>query len=271
VERLMSDNPANDNLTAQLDALHTKLDYIVARQQFIEEFIDEMTPVGREAMGVAAVQFGELENKGYFALGNELLGTLDTVVQRLQNTGTLEPIGPMGLMAAARDEEVQRGLAVALMLLRELGHVGQGEPSRAMVTTSAPRRAAVVRRPRQQKATRAAPDACKPSARPAVSVEPVMWEGRKFTPKGFLMDAADWDRELGAKMAEALGITLTDEHWGVLEWARADYLETGASPNVRRVALGSGVGTRQMYTLFLKTPGKTTAMIAGIPKPAGCI
>ena len=44
-----------------------------------------------------------------------------------------------------------------------------------------------------------------------------------------------------------------------------------ADANVRRAASGSGVGTRRMYELFPKTPGKSAAMIAGIPKPAGCV
>jgi tRNA 2-thiouridine synthesizing protein E len=57
----------------------------------------------------------------------------------------------------------------------------------------------------------------------------------------------------------------------VLRWIRQDFLATGASPNVRRVAGGSGVGTRRMYELFPRTPGKTAAMLAGVPKPIGCV
>ena len=51
----------------------------------------------------------------------------------------------------------------------------------------------------------------------------------------------------------------------------ADYADTHASPNVRRFAKGSGVGTGAVYKLFPGTPGKKVAMIAGVPKPVGCV
>jgi tRNA 2-thiouridine synthesizing protein E len=100
---------------------------------------------------------------------------------------------------------------------------------------------------------------------------PVTWEGRSFDAAGFLLDPGTWDEALAVKMASALGLTLSDDHWTVLRWIRQDFLATGASPNVRRVAGGSGVGTRRMYELFPRTPGKTAAMLAGVPKPIGCV
>lgn len=98
-----------------------------------------------------------------------------------------------------------------------------------------------------------------------------MWEGVAFHPNGFMVDPSDWTPELGEKMAGSLGISLTGAHWQVLNWARQHYLDTGVSPNVRRVSTGSGVGTKAMYDLFPKNPGKLTAMLAGIPKPVGCV
>ena len=50
------------------------------------------------------------------------------------------------------------------------------------------------------------------------------------------------ERDLAQKIAAGLSIELGDDHWTVIEWVRADYFETGASPNVRRTAKGSGVG-----------------------------
>ena len=95
--------------------------------------------------------------------------------------------------------------------------------------------------------------------------------GKRFTPEGFLVDANDWDRDLAGAMANALGLELGDEHWTVILWAREAYLSGGSSPNVRRVASGSGIGTKRIYELFPNSPGKTTARLAGIPKPAGCV
>lgn len=53
--------------------------------------------------------------------------------------------------------------------------------------------------------------------------------------------------------------------------ARNDYLEHGASPNIRRVTTISDVTTKELYQLFPKAPGMTLARVAGIPKPVGCI
>ena len=64
---------------------------------------------------------------------------------------------------------------------------------------------------------------------------------------------------------------LTEEHFTVLNFARASFIEKGKSPNVRALATGSGVGTKVIYTLFPKKPGPTIARVAGIPKPVGCI
>jgi len=290
----------HDVLLARLDEIHTKLDYIVERQRFVEEFIDEMTPVGREALGVAADYFAELERKGYFAVARELWAITDNVVQIygpgdvhelgehmvtildtirnvtqpdllamaneatdvLHNAGEVEPIGPLGMVKATNDADVQRGMAIAVEVLKQLGKArGDG---REVWGRRAPRPS--------DTATTAASTGDAASSEPVTPTdEPVMWEGKAFDSKGFLLDPEDWDEELATKMSAALGITLTDDHWTVVRWARSEYLESGASPNVRKVATGSGLGTRRIYQLFPKSPGKTTAMIAGIPKPVGCV
>lgn len=76
---------------------------------------------------------------------------------------------------------------------------------------------------------------------------------------------------MAVQIAAAEGIALTDTHWQVLDWARAEFLDSGSSPNVRRLSKGSGVEIRAIYQLFPKAPGKAVARLAGIPKPGGCI
>ena len=66
-------------------------------------------------------------------------------------------------------------------------------------------------------------------------------------------------------------LELTDRHWEILEWARAEFIETEASPNIRRIALGTGAAVRELYSLFPGKPGILIAMLAGIPKPGGCL
>lgn len=291
-------------LIARLDALDAKLDYIVERQRFTEEFIRDMTPVGREAMTAIAARMAEWEARGWFTLGNELVALFDRVanaygpedvrdfsesivqildtvrnvtqpdVLELANEATdvlhhaedVKPVGPLGVVGAVGDRDVQKGLGVALEILRHLG--------KAREAAQAPRR--------ERPAPKAkAPEPAAPSRQAAPKLEPqplvppaaevVEWEGRRFTSEGFLLDASTWDEALATKMAAGLGIQLTDEHWAVLRWVRQEHASSGASPNVRKMASGSGVGTKRMYELFPGTPGKTAAMIAGIPKPVGCV
>lgn len=270
-------------LLRRLEALDAKLDYVVERQRYVEELVRDMTPVAREALSAMAGRLAEWEDRGWMALGAELLGLAeraadafrpedarelsDTVVRVLEtvrDAERMDPVGPLGVIGASREEDVQRGLAVALEVLRQLGRAGRGMPDHAQPPS---RSEHAVRTPRP-------PVAARQSARPASpppAAEVVVWEGLRFTAEGFLLDRDAWSRELAEKMAAGLGLTLTDAHWEVLLWARQDHASTGASPNVRRVASGSGVGTRRMYELFPGTPGKTTAMLAGIPKPVGCL
>jgi tRNA 2-thiouridine synthesizing protein E len=82
---------------------------------------------------------------------------------------------------------------------------------------------------------------------------------------------SEWTRALAEQLAAEAGITLSPEHWKVVDAARADFLEKKVAANIRRLTQISGLGTRELYALFPKAPGRTVARIAGTPKPAGCI
>jgi TusE/DsrC/DsvC family sulfur relay protein len=292
-----------DELLSRLDAIDRKLDYVVARQRFLEELIDEMTPVGREAMTSMAAELARWEERGWFAMGREAVGLLDRLAaaygpddihelsehvvaivdtirnvtqpdvlqvandatDALHNAEALEPVGVMKAMFATNDPDVRRGLAVALEVMRRIGR-GRvpGAPGEAVAPTRPPPPAAGgSARPRP-----AAPRAAPPAPPSRATVE---WEGVTFTGDGFLVDPERWSEELAVKMAAGLDLPLTEEHWAVIRWVRADFLASGASPNVRRVAAGSGAGAKRMYELFPRTPGRTVAMLAGVPKPVGCV
>jgi tRNA 2-thiouridine synthesizing protein E len=81
----------------------------------------------------------------------------------------------------------------------------------------------------------------------------------------------EWSREAAGTIAAAEGVTLTGEHWKVIEAARAEFEATKAAANIRRLTQITGLDTRGIYTLFPKAPGRTIARIAGTPKPVGCI
>lgn len=90
--------------------------------------------------------------------------------------------------------------------------------------------------------------------------------------EGFLVDPAQWDREIAAEIASEEGIPmLTDRHWQVVEFMRDRYLETGTAPSIRSLGKESGVPVKELYQLFPKGPAKLAAKIGGIPKPRGCI
>lgn len=98
-----------------------------------------------------------------------------------------------------------------------------------------------------------------------------MVDGVAFSREGFLSDSERWTPVLAVAIAQRLGLNLSDEHWQVINFARADFEARGKSPNVRRLSKGSGVDIRTIYALFPKAPGVMVSRIAGIPKPAGCI
>jgi len=80
------------------------------------------------------------------------------------------------------------------------------------------------------------------------------------------------DRSHGTEIAKAQGIdVLTEHHWQVIKFMRAEYIEKGSGPTVRVLGKTSGVSIKELYQLFPKGPAKTAAKIAGIPKPRGCI
>lgn len=285
-------------LDARLTAIEDRLDRLLAADAARRDLMAEIGPIAQSMSRAATARFADLDARGYFAFGRHLLAALDRVVgaydeddlarfadAAVRITDTVrnltqpevldvldqatedpdEPLSMWGAMKATRDPEVQRGLAVVFAVLRGLGREPDAAP--------APRKARPQPAERPVTPTRlntpAEPPSAPPIAAPAERRAAV--EGGRFDPDGFLLDPTIWTPELGAQIAAHLGLTLEDDHWRAVNWARRDYLATGASPNVRRVAHGSELGTRALYALFPQQPGKTIARVAGIPKPVGCL
>ena len=90
--------------------------------------------------------------------------------------------------------------------------------------------------------------------------------------EGFFVHPEQWTESIAADLAQREGITqLTESHWKVLRFMRAQYFEKGTGPTVRELGKTSGVSVKELYELFPKGPAKVAARIAGIPKPRGCI
>ena len=89
--------------------------------------------------------------------------------------------------------------------------------------------------------------------------------------EGFLVAYDQWDEKLGAELARLIGQELTDEHWAVLRFLRADFPGRGETATLRRVSAVGGFEMKQLFTLFPGKPAKKMSYIAGLPKPKGCV
>jgi TusE/DsrC/DsvC family sulfur relay protein len=275
-------------------------------------------------MGTATTKLDGLEKQGYFAFGRELVrvgerivegfspddvqklgdavvGILETVRAMtqpevlqiageaslaIQKVDEVEPMGLIGMVRATRDDDVQRGMAVMMDVMRHVGRAAQVVATHRAARPSATKRSKLdaitgakkkkvlgVERARSVEASsparpRPAPrEVAQPSAAPSTT----LIGGVEFTPDGHLADPNAWTPQLAAQLAATLGVELGEAQSKVIEFARRDFLATGMSPNIRRITLELGVSTKDVYALFPKAPARTIAKIAGIPKPAGCL
>jgi tRNA 2-thiouridine synthesizing protein E len=89
--------------------------------------------------------------------------------------------------------------------------------------------------------------------------------------EGFMTDANAWTPEIAAALAAREGIVLTDRHWVVLNFCRAEWQASGEAPTLRSITKSTDVTTKEIYQLFPGGPGKLASKIAGLKKPTGCI
>ncbi len=278
----------------RLDALAAKVELLAERQRAHAELIEDMTPIAREVMTTAIGKLDAMDRAGYFdfaaeaaglarrvvegfspddvrQLGDSIVGMLETV--RAVTRPDVLDAKPIGLFGAARavrkDDDVQKGLAVLVEMLRRLGHRAEEEAAQPAALDKRARLAAMLG-PRRARLLPA-------PAAPSITVTPVARAAAPArapacaTPAPASTADPDWTRAAGEQLAAAQGLTLTDAHWVVLEAARADFAATQVSPNIRRLTQIAGVTTKDLYVLFPKAPGRTIALVAGLPKPAGCL
>ena len=89
---------------------------------------------------------------------------------------------------------------------------------------------------------------------------------------GYMADHTAWTKAIAEVLAKEEGIDeLTDRHYIVIDFMRKEYEENGTGPSIRKLNKQSGVNTKELYQLFPGGPAKKAALIAGIPKPQGCV
>ncbi len=198
-------------------------------------------------------------------------------------------MGLLGMVRATKDDDVQKGMAVMMDVMRHVGRAAvivaknraespEAQKRAKLASIIGPRKRALgtertpARPPEPRAAARAdlgPPAACAVPAKPSPVAAVI--DGVAFTADGHLADAKAWTEELAVRIAAAQGVALGEAQWTVVRFARADFEATGVSPNIRRITQGTELATKDLYALFPKAPARTVAKIAGIPKPAGCI
>jgi tRNA 2-thiouridine synthesizing protein E len=89
---------------------------------------------------------------------------------------------------------------------------------------------------------------------------------------GYMTDHKAWNKDIAAAFAKEQGIDeLNDRHYIVIDFMRKEFEENGTGPSIRKLNKQSGVNTKELYELFPGGPAKKAALIAGIPKPQGCV
>jgi tRNA 2-thiouridine synthesizing protein E len=91
--------------------------------------------------------------------------------------------------------------------------------------------------------------------------------------QGYLLEP-NYSREIVELIAQAEGLTLTDDHWKVVDYLRDEYREHGHTPNFRNLLKGlaeamPGCDSKSLYDLFPTGPAKQGAKVAGLPQPLG--
>ena len=95
---------------------------------------------------------------------------------------------------------------------------------------------------------------------------------------GYLSDFESWSESVAETFAAQENISLTPEHWEVVNFVRQFYQEYETSPAIRMLVKALAkewpeekANSRYLYRLFPKGPAKQATRIAGLPKPAKCI
>jgi dissimilatory sulfite reductase related protein len=94
----------------------------------------------------------------------------------------------------------------------------------------------------------------------------------KFNEEGFMTNPNEWTKEISVEIAKQEGIDpLTDDHWKIIDFCRQTGLASGKAPTMRQITTGTGISTKDLFTLFPKGPAKKVAKISGLGKPEGCV
>ena len=95
----------------------------------------------------------------------------------------------------------------------------------------------------------------------------------EITDSGFLVTIDDWNEGVAEVIAQDEGISLTQEHWDVINYLRDEYINNaGNQPNNRNMLKDIGkiwgrkIASKDLYDLFPGNPSKQAGRIGGLPE-----
>jgi len=95
---------------------------------------------------------------------------------------------------------------------------------------------------------------------------------------GYIVNLDDWTKEMADFMSGQDGMTLTENHWEVINFLRDYYAKYQIAPMIKILVkeIGKVMGpekgnTKYLYELFPDGPAKQACRYAGLPKPTGCV
>ena len=93
--------------------------------------------------------------------------------------------------------------------------------------------------------------------------------------RGHLVELEPWSEAVAIERARRDGLTLTDDHLGIIRFLRDCYADNGATVNARTLTktleeefAGLG-GHKFLYNLFPRGPIAMASYYAGLPLPPG--
>ncbi len=99
-----------------------------------------------------------------------------------------------------------------------------------------------------------------------------------FDKENFLTDLTLWTPKVAKEIASFENITLTEEHWELIELARRFHQEFGLSPSMRPLIKYAKIhlpeekaNSIHFLRLFPSSPAKLISKIGGLPKPDNCL
>jgi tRNA 2-thiouridine synthesizing protein E len=88
----------------------------------------------------------------------------------------------------------------------------------------------------------------------------------QFDEDGFLLDTQAWTPQLALEIADADGLlTLSPEHWKIIDYLREHYLNFGTLPVMNHVCWVNNLGRHCVHELFHNP--REAWRIAGLPNP----